>query len=50
MTAPTLLAVAPPASAVPGDAWREPANPNAQTGLEAAEGARGDVFHPPRQG
>ncbi|MGB3544450.1 hypothetical protein [Rubrivirga sp.] len=50
VTAPTLIAVAPPASAVPEDAWREPSSPTGRTGLEDDSGALEDVFHPPRRG
>ncbi len=50
LTAPTLLAVAPPASGVPADRWRPASAPTGRRGLDPSAGAPGDVFRPPRQG
>ncbi len=50
MTAPTLLAVAPPAATVPTAPWRDPATFAGHDGLDPSAGALGDIFHPPRQG
>ncbi len=50
LTAPTLLAVAPPASSIPADRWRSASDPSGRTGLDPSAGAPGDVFRPPERG